>query len=106
MYFAHASTPSTEPWNRPGRIGEPVSAITLTVIVVGLTPTSVALSGVVLHTSEVVAFGGAVDPGVEVAVDDRLPAAARRREQHHDEQDSDPAEAPQGSPSLPCGPPI
>src|SRR6185437_8634085 len=54
MYFAHACTASTEPWNRPGRNGEPVSAITVTVIVVGLTPTSVDFSVVVLHWSDVV----------------------------------------------------
>ena len=54
MYFAHALTPSTEPWNRPGRSGEPVSAITVTVIVVGLTPTSVDFSCVVAHLSDVV----------------------------------------------------
>ena len=34
MYLAHAFTASTEPWNRPGRSGDPVSAITVTVIVV------------------------------------------------------------------------
>ena len=40
-----------------------MSAITVTVIVVGVTPTSVALSGVVLQTSEVVAVAvGAVVP--------------------------------------------
>ena len=59
MYSAHAFTPSTEPWNKPGRSDEPVSAITLTVIVVGLTPTSLAVSvGVVEQTSEVVLRGG------------------------------------------------
>ena len=62
MYFAHAFTPSTEPWNRPGRSGEPVSATTLTVIVFGVTPTSDPVSVVVLHTSGVVVEF--VDPGV------------------------------------------
>jgi hypothetical protein len=37
----------------------------VTVIVVGVTPTSLPVSVVVLHLSEVVAaFGGVVDPGV------------------------------------------
>src|SRR5258707_8059222 len=54
MYLAHASTPSTDPWNSPGRNGEPVSAMTVTVIVLGVTPTSDAVSAVVLQTSEVV----------------------------------------------------
>ena len=35
MYFAHALHPVDRPWNSPGRSGEPVSAITVTVIVVG-----------------------------------------------------------------------
>ncbi len=61
MYLAHASTPSTEPWNKPGLSDDPVSAVTVTVIVVGLTPISLAVSCVVLHASDVV---GAVDPGV------------------------------------------
>ena len=59
MYSAHALTASTEPWNKPGRSDEPVSAITLTVIVVGLTPTSVAIAVVVEQTSEVVFVAGA-----------------------------------------------
>ena len=54
MYFAHAFTPSTAPWKRPGRSGEPVSATTLTVIVVGLTPTSDPVSVVVLQMSAAV----------------------------------------------------
>ncbi len=61
MYFAHALTPSTEPWNRPGRSGEPVSATTVTVIVVGETPTSVASSCVVAHWSDVVGVFAGTD---------------------------------------------
>src|SRR6476660_9226436 len=55
--LAHAFTASTEPWNNPGRSDNPVSAITLTVIVLGLTPTSLAVSVVVLQTSDVVSVG-------------------------------------------------
>src|ERR1700690_1514132 len=57
MYFAHALTPSTDPWNRPGRSGGPVSATTVTVMVVGLTPTSDGVNCVVLQTSDVVCVG-------------------------------------------------
>src|ERR1043165_5254866 len=60
MYLAHASTASTEPWNKPGRSDEPVSAITLTVIVVGVTPTSLAVSVVVLQISDVVSVSADV----------------------------------------------
>src|SRR3954452_19398924 len=42
-YFAHACTASTEPWNKPGRNGDPVSAATVTVIVFGVMPTSLAV---------------------------------------------------------------
>src|SRR5262252_5850182 len=44
MYFAHACTASTEPWNRPGASELPVSAITPMWISVGVTPTSLAVS--------------------------------------------------------------
>src|SRR3954451_18771319 len=64
MYFAHACTASTEPWNRPGRSGEPVSAITVTVMFFAVTPFSVALSVVLWHLSDVVGVlpAGTVDP--------------------------------------------
>ena len=46
MYSPHAFMPSHEPLNRPGRIELFTSATTVTVIVVGETPTSLAFSGV------------------------------------------------------------
>jgi hypothetical protein len=79
MYFAQAWTPSTEPWNRPGRSGEPVSATTVTVMVVGVTPTSVPWSVVVLHTSEVVAVEPALVVAVGVPMDFPPPHAAAIR---------------------------
>ena len=85
MYSAHALTASTEPWNKPGRSDEPVSAITLTVIVVGLTPTSVAIAVVVEQTSEVV-FRGGRRARRETVVADLLAAAACRKGEHADEQ--------------------
>src|SRR3954453_16287728 len=46
MYSPQALIPSHEPLNRPGRMELFTSATTVTVIVVGETPTSVAFSGV------------------------------------------------------------
>src|SRR3954453_6083845 len=46
MYSPPALIPSHEPLNRPGRMELFTSATTVTVIVVGETPTSVAFSGV------------------------------------------------------------
>ena len=105
MYFAQAFTPSTEPWNRPGRSGEPVSATTrdrdrrrghadlgrrqlrrLAEVGRGR-----------VRRCRVVGDDGDVD---------LLAAAARGRDQHHDEQDADPAEAPQEFPLVAGGPPI
>ena len=42
MYFSKPFIASTLPWNRPGASGEPVSAITWTVMVSAVTPVSVA----------------------------------------------------------------
>jgi hypothetical protein len=47
-------TASIEPWNTPGASGEPVSAITRIVMSSGVTPTSVACSGSLLHLSAAV----------------------------------------------------
>ena len=82
-----------------------MSAITLTVMVVGLTPTSLAVSVVVLQTSDVVSVGYVVlvvSPPSPIF----LPLLHADSDQHDDEQNSDPAEAPQGSPSFARGPPI
>src|SRR5581483_1698620 len=54
------------PWNRPGARAEPTSAMTSTVMVVGVTPTSVACSVVVAHwlaAVVVVAAAAAVEDG-------------------------------------------
>ena len=74
-----------------------MSAITLTVIVVGLTPTSIAVSVVVLQTSEVVAVA-ALELVVSPPSPTFLPLLHADSAQHDDEQNSDPAEAPQDSP--------
>ena len=47
MYFAQPFTPSTEPWKMPGDSGVSTSATTAMRIVVGVTPTSVAVGFVV-----------------------------------------------------------
>ena len=77
----------------------------MTVIVVGLTPTSLAVSVVVLQTSDVV-FGRAVCSCVSPSSPIFLPLLHADSDQHDDEQDSEPAEAPQDSPSVARGPPI
>ena len=42
MYLAAARTPSTEPWNNPGRAALSTSAITAIRMVSGVTPISLA----------------------------------------------------------------
>src|SRR6185295_4270519 len=54
-YCAHALTPSTEPWKRPGRSGEPTSAMTVTLISVGVTPISLDSNVLPLHASVLLA---------------------------------------------------
>src|SRR3954468_12701677 len=43
--------PSIEPWNRPGDRGEPTSAMTVTLMSVGVTPTSLASNVLPLQAS-------------------------------------------------------
>ncbi len=52
VYFAQPFTPSTEPWNRPGDSGVSTSATTAMRIVVGVTPTSLAVFAVVVVAAE------------------------------------------------------
>ena len=66
-----------------------MSAITVTVIVVGLTPTSVAFSAVVLHASEVVGAPGAtVDCAVRPPPTFLPPphAAADQHDRHEEDE--------------------
>ena len=51
MYFGEALTASMLPWNSPGASGEPVSAITWTVMVSAVTPVSVASSVTPSHAA-------------------------------------------------------
>ena len=53
MYSAKPLTASMLPWNRPGARGEPVSAITVTVMVSAVTPTSVASRVTPSHAASV-----------------------------------------------------
>src|SRR4051812_3909368 len=67
MVLPQAVTASIAPWKSPGASGDPVSAMTKTVISVGVTPTSVACSGSLPHFAAAACAVDSVVAGVEAA---------------------------------------
>ena len=78
-YLAYASMASMLPWNNPGASGDPVSAITCTVMVSAVTPVSVASSVTPSHAALATAVVAVPPPPVDAFSEPLRPQAAANK---------------------------